>query len=125
MTPRQAKAVFSVLTTAAIVTSVLLWNTGCVTTPGDCMVVAQCANQRLLKAGVESRIGIVHIDPLGEHAVVVWRVPRSRNLWIYDGQGSYESGAVDFGETNALANTITTRHLLVTTWGRWVPAESR
>jgi hypothetical protein len=84
------------------------------------MLTATRANQRLVKAGVESRIGIVHIDPLGEHAVVVWRVPHSRRLWIYDGQGSYESGAVEFDDTNALANTITTRHLLVTTWTRWV-----
>ena len=120
MTPRQSGSVISLLATAAVVTAALLWGTGCATTPGDCMLTAICANQRLAKAGIDSRIGIVSIDTLGEHAVVVWREPRSRLLWIYDGQGSYESAATDFTETNALANTITTRHLLVTTWERWV-----
>ena len=120
MTSRQCRRVLAVLTAMAALTAAGLWGTGCATTPNDCMLTATCANQRLLKAGVESRIGIVHIDPLGEHAVVVWRVPHSRRLWIYDGQGSYESGAVDFGETNELANTITCRYFLPTQWGRWV-----
>jgi hypothetical protein len=84
------------------------------------MLTATCANQRLVKAGIDSRIAIVHTDTVGDHAITVWRVPRSRNLWVYDGEGSYESGAVDFGETEALANTITCRHFLPTRWGRWV-----
>ena len=120
MTSRQCRRVLAVLTAMAALTAAGLWGTGCATTPNDCMLTATCANQRLLKAGVESRIGIVRIDAQGEHAVVVWRVPHNRRLWIYDVQGSYESGATRFDDTNALANTITTRHLLVTTWVRWV-----
>ena len=119
LTPRRCVAVLAVLTTLATVTAALLWGTGCATTPNDCMLTATCANQRLVKAGIESRIGIVHIDPLGEHAITVWKMPHN-GMWIYDGQGSYPSGATGFDDTNALANTITTRHLLVTTWVRWV-----
>jgi hypothetical protein len=97
----------------------LLWGTGCVSTPGDCMIQATCAQSRLIRAGVDARIGIVDIDTQGQHAITVWRVSH-RNLWIYDGQGSYESGAVDFGETNEIANTITRQYFLPTRWGRWV-----
>jgi hypothetical protein len=120
LTVHEARSVLLTLTLLAALTAALLWGTGCTTTPNDCMLTATCANQRLLKAGIDSRVAIVHTDTVGDHAIVVWRVPRSRNLWVYDGQGSYESGAVDFGETNELANTITCRYFLPTQWGRWV-----
>ena len=120
LTVHEARSVLLTLAMWAALTAAGLWGTGCATTPNDCMLTATCASQRLLKAGVDSRIGVVRIDAQGEHAITVWRVPRSRNLWVYDGQDSYESGAVDFGETNALANTITTRYFLTTTWVMWV-----
>ncbi len=119
LTPRQCAAVLAVLTTLATVTAALQWGTGCATTPNDCMVVATCANQRLIKSGVESRIAIVSIDTLGDHGICVWRMPHN-GMWIYDGQGSYPSGAIDFADTNALAASITCRHLLPTRWVRWV-----
>ena len=120
LTTRECRSVLFTLALWAALTVLCLWNTGCVTTPGDCMVVAQCANQRLLKAGIDSRIAIVHIDAQGEHAITVWRVPRSRLLWVYDGDGSYESSATDFADTEALANAVTMRRFLITTWVRWV-----
>ena len=119
LTPRQCAAVLAVLTTLATVTAALQWGTGCATTPNDCMVVATCANQRLIKSGVESRIAVVSIDTLGDHGICVWRMPHN-GLWIYDGQGSYPTPASDFGDTNAVAASMVGRHLLNVDFVRWV-----
>lgn len=120
LTVHESRNVLLTLAFWAALAVLCLWGTGCATTPNDCMLTATCANQRLVKAGVDSRIAIVHTDTVGDHAITVWRVPRTRRLWIYDGQGSYESGATDFADTQALANSITARHLLSTTWVKWV-----
>lgn len=120
LTVTESRSILLHLALWAALTIACLWGTGCATTPNDCMLTATCANQRLVRAGVDSRIGIVKIDPLGRHAITVWRVPRSRLLWVYDGEGSYESSTTDFADTEALANAVTMRRFLVTTWVRWV-----
>ena len=121
LTPRLCVAVLAVLTTLATVTAALLWGTGCATTPNDCMIQATCAQARLLRAGVDARIGIVDIDTQGQHAVTVWRVPHNSLLWCYDGAGTWETSATSFAETNDIANGMTCRYFLPTWWDRWVP----
>jgi len=120
LTPRQCAAVLAVLTAMATLTAALLWGTGCVSTPGDCMIQATCAQARLLRAGVDARIGIVEIDTQGQHAVCVWRVPHNSLLWCYDGAGTWETSATSFAETEAIANGMTCRYFMPTRWVRWV-----
>ena len=120
LTPRQCAAWLAVLTALATVTAALLWGTGCATTPGDCMVEATCAQARLLREGLDARVGIVLVDKQGQHAVCVWRVPRNSCLWVYDGEGAFETPATTWTETNEIARAMTCRYFLIVQWDRWV-----
>jgi hypothetical protein len=123
LTPRQWSSFLLHVLAWAILVSVGLWGTGCATTPGDCMIQATCAQARLLREGVDARVGIVNIDRQGQHAVCVWRVPRNSCLWVYDGEGAFETPATTWTETNEIARAMTCRYFLIVNWDRWVTPE--
>jgi len=52
ITTRQCVGVLTVLTALVTVTAVMQWGTGCVSTPGDCMVQASLVQARLLREGL-------------------------------------------------------------------------
>ena len=123
--PLPKETVIKTLIMAALWTALaiaLTIGSGCATTPNDCMVSATCAQARLISAGVDARIGLVEID--GEHhAVTVWRVPNNSRLWCYDGQGTFETFASSWDDTDAIAvscRAALRRQFLPVKWDRWV-----
>jgi hypothetical protein len=55
----------------------------------------------------------------------VWRVPSSSRLWVYDGQGTFETYAATWDDTDAIAvscRAALRRPFLVIKWDRWVPS---
>jgi hypothetical protein len=121
LTSKRCRNVIAALALFALAFAALFWGTGCASTPGDCMIVATCANQRLLKAGVVSRIGLIHTEAYGEHAITVWQIPQTGEIWIYDGNGSYQCpSAKSFSDTEAIATSILLRNATATTWKWWV-----
>jgi hypothetical protein len=89
------------------------------------MIQATCAQARLISAGVDARIGLVEIDGTEHHAICVWRVTPSSRLWCYDGEGTFETYATNWADTDAIAvscRAALRRQFLVVKWDRWVPS---
>lgn len=93
--------------------------------PNECAIVATEAVARLRKAGIDARIleiaYLQHFD-LSSHAMVVWRLPGSDRIAIYDDYflgGTIVLGTNKFDAFHIATSLMVRKHLLIVNASLW------